>query len=137
MADYNILLGAGPEKAVASTKPILPTSVILMLAYSLLVKRKNKRHSFENGRRSREISFRSTINEVKKIAKVLSKKKNVYTIGRGVSYPSALEAALKLKKFLYSHRRVGGGELKHGTIALIGKGLPALCLLRRMKLANQ
>ncbi|MFN8591275.1 MAG: glutamine--fructose-6-phosphate transaminase (isomerizing) [Thermomicrobiales bacterium] len=52
---------------------------------------------------------------------------HLFVIGRGVHYPSALEAALKIKEVSYIHAEgFASGELKHGVIALIGNGTPCL-----------
>jgi glucosamine--fructose-6-phosphate aminotransferase (isomerizing) len=129
MADYNMLLNAGPEKAVASTKAyIAKLSVILMLAYSLIGKDEEiKDILLKTADEIERLVSDKTTEEIKKIAKVLSQTKNIYTIGRGVSYPSALEAALKIKEVSYTPTEgLAGGELKHGTIALISKGTPCI-----------
>jgi len=129
MADYNMLLNAGPEKAVASTKAyIAKLSVILMLAYSLVgQEEKVKSILLKTADEVERLLSEETISKIKQIAKVLSQKKNVYTIGRGVSYPSALEAALKIKEVSYVPTEgLAGGELKHGTIALVSKGTPCI-----------
>ena len=68
-----------------------------------------------------------SISKIKKISKLLSKSKNIYVIGRGISYPTALEAALKIKEVSYVPTEgLAGGELKHGTMALIEKGIPCI-----------
>lgn len=129
MADYNMLLNAGPEKAVASTKAyIAKVSVILMLAYSLIEQVKTARNILlKTADEIQRLISKKTVDEIKKIAKILSKTKNIYTIGRGASYPSALEAALKIKEVSYVPTEgLAGGELKHGTIALISKGTPCI-----------
>lgn len=129
MANYNMLLNAGPEKAVASTKAyIAKVSVILMLAYSLIGEvKKAKEILLKTADEIQRLVSKKTVDEVKQIAKILSKTKNIYTIGRGVSYPSALEAALKIKEVSYVPTEgLAGGELKHGTIALISKGTPCI-----------
>jgi glucosamine--fructose-6-phosphate aminotransferase (isomerizing) len=53
--------------------------------------------------------------------------KHMYILGRGVSYPTALESALKIKEVSYIHAEgFAAGELKHGVIALIEKGTPVI-----------
>ena len=67
------------------------------------------------------------IERIQEVVDKLSGAKHVYVIGRGVSYASALEAALKIKEVSYIHTEgIAAGELKHGTIALIEKGTPCL-----------
>jgi glucosamine--fructose-6-phosphate aminotransferase (isomerizing) len=129
MADKKFLLLAGPEKAVASTKAyIAKLSILLMLAFSL-------NNNLEKGQAILEktaseiekILEVGNLNKVKKLAKILSTHENIYVIGRGVSYASSLEAALKIKEVSYIHAEgLAGGELKHGAIALISKGTPCI-----------
>jgi glucosamine--fructose-6-phosphate aminotransferase (isomerizing) len=58
----------------------------------------------------------------------------VFCIGRGLQYATALEAALKIKEVSYIHAEAfAGGELKHGTIALIEKGTPCLVFVSEDK----
>ena len=57
----------------------------------------------------------------------MKNKDHIYTIGRGLQYPTALEAALKIKEVSYIHAEgFAGGELKHGTIALVEEGTPCI-----------
>ncbi len=129
MADYNMLLNAGPEKAVASTKAyIAKITVMLMLAYALNGGIKEiKKSLLEAADEIQRLVSNNSVEQIKKIAKILSGTKNIYAIGRGASYPTALEAALKIKEVSYVPTEgLAGGELKHGTIALISKGTPCI-----------
>jgi glucosamine--fructose-6-phosphate aminotransferase (isomerizing) len=68
--------------------------------------------------------------DIKKLAKSLYKKKDIFVLGRGISYPTAREMALKLKEIPYMHAEgMMAGELKHGTIALVEEGTPVICLI--------
>ncbi|MBU6996164.1 MAG: glutamine--fructose-6-phosphate transaminase (isomerizing) [Theionarchaea archaeon] len=68
--------------------------------------------------------------QVKILARELRDCQDIYLIGRGLSYPVARESALKLKEIAYVHAEgMMGGELKHGTIALIEDGTPVVCLI--------
>ena len=129
MSDIKILLGAGPEKAVASTKAYVAKIVFLTLvAYALEGKIQNAKKIL--GKSADEVERLLQINnisKIKKIAKLLSRHEHIYTIGRGISYPTALESALKIKEVSYIHTEgLAGGELKHGTIALISSGTPCI-----------
>ena len=65
------------------------------------------------------------VRRLQDLAKKLARVNDVYIIGRGLSYATALEATLKLKEVPYLHSEgFAGGELKHGVIALIAKGTP-------------
>lgn len=129
MADFKLLLGAGPEKAVASTKAyIAKVSLLLLLSYAIGGKTEEATRLLELAAKeaSRLLSDESE-NVIKKIAQFLVEKEHIYIIGRGLSYPAAMEAALKIKEVSYIHTEgLAGGELKHGTIALITKGTPCI-----------
>ena len=64
---------------------------------------------------------------IQKLAIKIHKVRHIYVLGRGLSYPVALESALKIKEVSYIHAEgLAGGELKHGPIALIEKGTPVI-----------
>jgi len=70
------------------------------------------------------------IDNIKEIANFVYEEKDIYVLGRGLSYPVAREMALKIKEISYMHAEgMMGGELKHGTIALIEKGTPVIGLI--------
>jgi glucosamine--fructose-6-phosphate aminotransferase (isomerizing) len=67
--------------------------------------------------------------QIEQIARDLSKSRDVLYLGRGTSYPLALEGALKLKEISYIHAEgYAAGELKHGPIALIDENLPVIVI---------
>ncbi len=127
LADKSLLLHAGPEKAVASTKAYTAKIALLyMLAHSLA-------GSLPAGIAQLHSAIRETerlIGEkrgINTIAKQIVKAENIFVLGRGVSYSAALESALKMKEVSYIHAEgYACGELKHGPIALIEKGTPVL-----------
>jgi glucosamine--fructose-6-phosphate aminotransferase (isomerizing) len=64
---------------------------------------------------------------VRAIAERVYQRDHLFVIGRGLAYPTALEAALKIKEVSYIHAEgFAGGELKHGVIALIEPGTPCI-----------
>ncbi len=129
MADYKLLLGAGPEKAVASTKAyIAKVSLLLLLAYAMEGKTQEAVSLLHAAsREAKRLLEKESEDEIKKIAEFLEHKEHIYILGRGLSYPSAMEAALKIKEISYIHTEgLAGGELKHGTIALFTKGTPCI-----------
>ena len=66
---------------------------------------------------------------IETLASTLSKARDVLYLGRGTSYPLALEGALKLKEISYIHAEgYAAGELKHGPIALIDEDMPVICI---------
>ena len=67
---------------------------------------------------------------IKKLAEIIHNKKHMFIIGRGINYPMALEAAIKIMEVSYINAQgFAGGELKHGPIALIEKGTPVITLV--------
>ena len=72
------------------------------------------------------------------LAHSLSKARDVLYLGRGTSYPIALEGALKLKEISYLHAEgYAAGELKHGPIALIDEGVPVIVIAPRDNLFDK
>ncbi|MCD6398961.1 MAG: glutamine--fructose-6-phosphate transaminase (isomerizing) [Candidatus Aenigmarchaeota archaeon] len=119
----------GPEICVLSTKAYTAqVAILLILAYGSAGKineGKDQLKSLYN------IVFNltalNTRKQIKILAKKLKNKEHIFTIGRGLMYPTAMEAALKLKEVSYIHTEgFAGGDLKHGPLALIEKGTPAI-----------
>lgn len=131
-ADYKLLLNAGVEKAVVSTKAFTAKLAhLILIAYNLAGKleegKKVIRESVAAASRILEYDYQK---KVKNLADKLANQDHIYIIGRGVSYPVALETALKIKEASYIHAEgFAGGELKHGVIALISKGTPCMAIL--------
>ena len=131
MANHKLLLGAGPEKAVPSTKAyIAKISALSILAYALSGKlNTGKKILRESAKEIKRLLSEKSLNQIKNISNLLVKNEHIYVIGRGASYATALEGALKIKEVSYIHTEgLSGGELKHGTIALISKGTPAIII---------
>jgi glutamine---fructose-6-phosphate transaminase (isomerizing) len=129
MADYKLLLGAGPEKAVASTKAYIAQSSLLFLISHALSGNleQGKAQLLQTADEIDRLLEDSQIQILKQLTKTFTDVQHTYTLGRGISYPSALEASLKLKETTYIHTEgFAGGELKHGTMALITQGTPVI-----------
>ena len=128
-SDRFLMLNAGPEICVASTKAYTSQLAILtLLSYNLAGKQ-------EDGKKRLEylwnvlynLTSRNMRNKITELAGQLKNKNHIFLIGRGLQYPTALEAALKIKEVSYIHAEaLAGGELKHGTIALIENGTPCI-----------
>jgi len=127
-SDYTIFTAAGPEIAVATTKAF---SAQLVLLYFLAV-RFAKKLGMSDGalyeKLEQEIvslpdkatEVLEHIDFIQKYASNSVAYKSVFFIGRNIDYAIALEGSLKLKEISYIHSEAyAGGELKHGTIALI------------------
>ena len=129
MADSVLYLHVGPEIGVASTKAYLG-----MLIGQLLVAKhwdeENKLNISYDEINGLPKLIQETLNcedQIKRLSKKISKKKDVYFIGRGLDYALAAEGALKLKEISYLHAEaLAAGELKHGTLALIEDDTPVI-----------
>lgn len=127
MADIKMMLQAGPEKAVASTKALLAmVSNAILLSFAVAGKLEEGVGVIEKSAKEIE-SILERKDLIQKLALKIHKARNIYVLGRGLSYPVALESALKIKEVSYIHAEgLAGGELKHGPIALIDKGTPVI-----------
>lgn len=126
-SDKTVLQRAGPEIAVNSTKAYTSQLAVLgLLAYDLNGRLEEGLEKLKEV--SRYIYYLTSENArkyVKALAEQLKDKNDLYLIGRGLQYPTALEAAHKIKEVSYIHAEAfPGGELKHGANALITKGTP-------------
>jgi glucosamine--fructose-6-phosphate aminotransferase (isomerizing) len=139
LADAIIRTIAGPEIGVASTKAyIAQLTVLILFALELAsakqtIDEKTKLGLIESlteiPQKIREILADKSLAEIKDVAKFVSKYQSLIYMGRGVSYPTALEGALKLKELSYINAfGIASGELKHGTIALVDKNMPIIAL---------
>ncbi|WP_394236892.1 glutamine--fructose-6-phosphate transaminase (isomerizing) [Niallia oryzisoli] len=134
-ADFTLLLHAGPEIAVASTKAYTAQLAVLAILAEVVAKSKDKEIGFDL---SRELGIAANAmeilcdskEEIEKMAReYLATTRNAFFIGRGVDYYVCLEGSLKLKEISYIQAEgFAGGELKHGTIALIEDGTPIIAL---------
>jgi len=137
IADATVLTLAGPEIGVASTKAFttqLATLACLTLYASECRKTLSKDMIIKLVEDLIELPALTaevlTIdNSLNKIAQQLKNVRDVLYVGRGVSFPIALEGALKLKEISYIHAEAyAAGELKHGPIALVDDGVPVVAL---------
>ncbi len=131
LADYKILIGAGQERAVLSTKAFTgQVALLLLTAYSLAGQIEAGRKLLSKTVRAlKKVLSSKSQKVIKKLAVRISSKQHCYLIGRGVSYPVALEGALKIKEDSYIHAEgFAAGELKHGVIALIETGTPCFVI---------
>ncbi len=134
-ADYTLLLHAGPEIAVASSKAYTAQLAVLAILAEVTAKSQNIRVDFDL---VHELGIIANAMEVlcdsKELIELISREflsvtRNAFFIGRGVDYYVCLEGALKLKEISYIQAEgFAGGELKHGTIALIEEGTPVIAL---------
>ncbi|AMK70854.1 MULTISPECIES: glutamine--fructose-6-phosphate transaminase (isomerizing) [Bacillus] len=134
-ADYTLLLHAGPEIAVASTKAYTAQIAVLAVLASVAADKNGIDIGFDL---VKELAIAANAmealcdqkDEMEMIAReYLTVSRNAFFIGRGLDYFVCVEGALKLKEISYIQAEgFAGGELKHGTIALIEQGTPVFAL---------
>jgi glucosamine--fructose-6-phosphate aminotransferase (isomerizing) len=134
LVDHPILLSAGPERCVLATKSFTAKLGILLMA-ALAARGRLDEGCALLIRAADEIQALLTdgrVEDIRALAGRIANAEHLYVIGRGPSYPMALEAALKIKEVSYIHAEgFAGGELKHGVIALVEPGTPCLVLAPR------
>lgn len=137
-ANYSMALEAGPEIAVASTKAYTAqVAVQAVIAKALGEKMGDEAAAAFNLKQNLALAaegIEQVISNQEKIEQLAQKdlipSRNAFYIGRGIDYPVALEAALKLKEVSYIQTEgFAAAELKHGTISLIEKGTPVIALI--------
>lgn len=134
-ADHTLLLHAGPEIAVASTKAYTAQIAVLSILSQIVAKEHGKEADVELLRELAKVTtaIETIVDDadvMKQIATdFLETTRNAFFIGRTIDYNVSLEGALKLKEISYIQAEgFAGGELKHGTIALIEEGTPVIAL---------
>ncbi|MDB2591763.1 glutamine--fructose-6-phosphate transaminase (isomerizing) [Candidatus Pelagibacter bacterium] len=139
-SDFVLPIHCGPEIGVASTKAFLGQILVL---YILSLKLSSLRQEIENKDYQEKIKDLKNLpklieetllldNDIQAIASTFNEAKGSMFLGRGFSYPIALEGALKLKELSYVHAEgYPAGEMKHGPLALIEEGMPVVVLAPR------
>ncbi|WP_368645872.1 glutamine--fructose-6-phosphate transaminase (isomerizing) [Alkalibacterium putridalgicola] len=142
-SNFTLLLNAGPEIAVASTKAYTAQIAVLAILSEVvgiskgLIKKGTMLHDIGIVANAMQaiVDDKEKIEEL--AADYLSISRNAFYIGRGMDYHVALEAALKLKEISYIQTEgFAAGELKHGTIALIEEGTPVIALVTEKGVAG-
>jgi glutamine---fructose-6-phosphate transaminase (isomerizing) len=141
-ADWVLPIHAGPEIGVASTKAFLGQMLVL---YILCLKISHIRKDLAENKYQESIRNLKALpealkeclkieNNIQVMAKEFLDAKGSMFLGRGLSYPIALEGALKLKELSYLHAEgYPAGEMKHGPLALIEEGLPVIVIAPKDK----
>ncbi|MBR9675895.1 glutamine--fructose-6-phosphate transaminase (isomerizing) [Candidatus Woesearchaeota archaeon] len=125
-SDVSLEIRAGQEVCVASTKTFTNQLITLFFIAKLFSYKEDLSLIPDKIKKTLE----DNEDKVKVYAKKLYKKKDVFVLGKGATYPIAREIALKLKEIPYVHAEgMMAGELKHGTIALVEKDTPIICLI--------
>ena len=135
-AKHVMLIEAGPEIAVATTKAYLLQvavfSLIALKAANLLGLEKNYNDILKEAENLPKLLKKvlEDKEEFKSISKEIYQNKDVFYIGRGIDYAMCLEGSLKLKEVSYTHSDAyQAGELKHGTISLIEEDVPVFAII--------
>ena len=141
-SDWVLPIHAGPEIGVASTKAFIGQLIvlyILSLKFSSLrgeIDQSNYNNKIENLKKLPD-AIKKTLdleNDIQHMAKEFIDARGSMFLGRGSSFPIALEGALKLKELSYLHAEgYPAGEMKHGPLALIEEGLPVIVIAPKDK----
>ena len=141
-SDWVLPIHAGPEIGVASTKAFLGQLLVLLI---LSLKLAGIRNDIDQDKYNKYLTdimklpdaIKKTLNlesSIQTIAKEFLNAKGSMFLGRGLSFPIALEGALKLKELSYLHAEgYPAGEMKHGPLALIEEGLPVVIIAPKDK----
>ena len=140
-ADNTILIEAGIEVAVATTKAYVAQVLILsLMAFQTAKTKKLTDISYTEylilPKKLKEVLYR--INEYREVANKIYQNDNIYFIGRGIDYSICMEGSLKLKEISYIHSEAyEAGELKHGTISLIEENTPVVAVITLDRLRDK
>lgn len=136
-ADQVAYTWAGPEIAVASTKAYT-TQLVTLLLLALYMGRLNGKLAADKEKQILQDLMAvpdlcqkifDHVDDIKALCNAFKKAEDVFFIGRSMDYGLAMEGSLKLKEISYIHAEsYAGGELKHGTLSLIEKGIPVIAL---------
>ncbi len=129
-ADVTVPLNAGPEIAVLSTKAyIAKLTIMFLLAYTIVDRYDEGRAQLEKTAAAATalLQDETMVQQIKQLASKIQSHNDIYILGRGMSYPLALEAGHKIKEASYIHAEgFAGGEPKHCEISLVAPGTPAI-----------
>ncbi|HCZ7918801.1 TPA: glutamine--fructose-6-phosphate transaminase (isomerizing) [Staphylococcus aureus] len=139
-ADHTLLLHAGPEIAVASTKAYTAQIAVLSILSQIVAKEHGCEADIDLLRELAKVTtaIEAIVDDAPIMEQIatdfLETTRNAFFIGRTIDYNVSLEGALKLKEISYIQAEgFAGGELKHGTIALIEEGTPVVGLATQEK----
>jgi glucosamine--fructose-6-phosphate aminotransferase (isomerizing) len=139
-SNFVLPIHCGPEIGVASTKAFLGQILILYMFALILGSLRNEIENKTYQDKIKDLKNLPSLiektllidNDIQAIASTFNEAKGSMFLGRGFSYPIALEGALKLKELSYVHAEgYPAGEMKHGPLALIEEGMPVVVLAPR------
>jgi len=132
-------INAGPEIGVASTKAYT-SQMISLIMFALMVSEDRisaqpRRAEIIQGLKKLPEHIKEVLkldDKIQEISKKIFDKKSLLVLGRGYNYATCLEGALKVKEITYMHSEgIMAGELKHGPLALVDKGMPIIMICIR------
>lgn len=142
-ADHTLLLHAGPEIAVASTKAYTAQIAVLSILSQIVALEHGHEAEVDLLRELAKVTtaIEAIVDHAEKLEDItkefMDDTRNAFFIGRTIDYNVSLEGALKLKEISYIQAEgFAGGELKHGTIALIEEGTPVVALATQENVNN-
>ncbi len=139
-SSFVLPIHCGPEIGVASTKAFLGQILVLYILALKLGYLRNEINKENYKEKVKDLQSLPTLieksllidNEIQAISSTFNEAKGSMFLGRGFSFPIALEGALKLKELSYVHAEgYPAGEMKHGPLALIEDGMPVVVLAPR------
>ncbi len=139
-ANFVLPIHCGPEIGVASTKAFLGQILVLYIlalkigSLSNQIDKKNYQEKIKDLKSLPSLIEKTLLvdNDIQAISSTFNEAKGSMFLGRGFSFPIALEGALKLKELSYVHAEgYPAGEMKHGPLALIEEGMPVVVLAPR------
>lgn len=150
-AGISVMMNAGPEIGVASTKAF-PAQLVCLIMIALVLARSNKSENIQEYNTDLEIEIvkslqllptiiKNILNKaeiIKKLSLDFIEKQHALYLGRGAMFPIALEGALKLKEISYIHAEAyPAGELKHGPLALVDNDMPVIAIVPNDELLSK
>ncbi len=135
-SDYKIITAAGPENGIAATKSYISQLICIYLFVAYLAKNNNNEDIYTqimdslNKLQGFTENLLSKEEQMKEIAIKYKDVNSIFFLGRGLSYPTAMEGSLKLKEISYIHSEgYAAGEFRHGPIALVEENVPVVILI--------
>lgn len=132
-------INAGPEIGVASTKAYTSQMISLVMFGLMMaedrISSQPRRSEIIQGLKNLPDQIKEVLaldDEIKEISKQVFEQKSMLVLGRGYNFATCLEGALKIKEITYMHSEgILAGELKHGPLALVDKGMPIIMICMR------
>jgi glucosamine--fructose-6-phosphate aminotransferase (isomerizing) len=129
LADFVVPLRAGPERCVLATKSLTAKLALLHLT-ARAIAGETGAEGIDGAARDIALMLKGPRRaNIRAVAEAVARREHLFVLGRGASYPLALETALKIKEVSYIHAEgFAGGDLKHGVMALVEPGTPCVVL---------